>query len=607
MQTNILNPMQLFQFNIRYTIPTFQRRYVWEQEEQWEPLWDDVRNTAETYLEEMEHSGNNPLAAANNTPAHFLGAVVIQQVPVSVMEIQRREVIDGQQRMTTLQLLLDAVQQVFEEVGLASEAANLSQFVTNNQGLVEDKNHIFKLWPTSNDREAFRRAMDNGLATDEFEDSLIVQAHEFFQMQVRQWLGLEPNSIPDHNSIQRNAMALQTVITAKLQMVVIDCDTQDDPHLIFETLNARGTPLLESELVKNYVVSRTDPQGDGSVWGDFDDTWWRSETGRGNQRRPRIDTLLGYWLTTNTASEVSPTRVFREFRRFSDDRPICNVMSEVQRDLGNYRRFELGPWDQTNEVFRYRLDVMNIRAITPALLLIFSATEEQRVRSLKALESFLIRRMAYRGSTRDYGRLTLGLVEELRESGLDNAGRVVVDFLRRQTAESREWPNDGALEQALVNLPLYRLLTRGRLRLLLEGVEEQLRKSSKAEEHSVPKSLTIEHVMPRSWGANWPLPDCLDDDERMMRANNRNRLIHTLGNLTLISGDLNSTLSNAAWEGKCGKRETLGKHFVLHLNKDLLDESRDTGWDEDFIQARSKSMAKLVSEVWPGPDSPVWD
>ena len=595
--------MQLFQFNIRYTIPTFQRRYVWEQEEQWEPLWDDVRNTAETYLEEMEHSDNNPLVAANTTPPHFLGAVVIQQVPVSVMEIQRREVIDGQQRMTTLQLLLDAVQQVFEEVGLASEAANLSQFVTNNQGLVEDKDHTFKLWPTANDREAFRHAMDNGLATDEFEESLIVQAHEFFQMQVRQWLGLGPDSIPDHNLIQRNAMALQTVVTAKLQMVVIDCDTQDDPHLIFETLNARGTPLLESELVKNYVVSRTEPQGDSSIWGDLDDTWWRSETGRGNQRRPRIDTLLGYWLTMTTASEISTTRVFREFRRFSDDRLIHDVMSKVHQDLKNYRRFELGPWAEGAEVFRYRLDVMNIRAITPALLLIFSTPDEQRVKALKALESFLIRRMAYRGSTRDYGRLTLGLVEELLESGLADAGKVVADFLRRQTAESREWPSDGALEQALVSLPLYRLLTRGRLRLLLEGIEGKLR-TSMSEQLEVPKNLTIEHVMPRSWGANWPLPSHLNDDERMMRANNRNRLIHTIGNLTLITGGLNTKLSNAPWGGK---RETLGMHSVLHLNKDLLRESRNKDWDEDFIQARSRLMAKLVAEVWSGPDSPVWD
>ena len=89
-----------------------------------------------------------------------------------------------------------------------------------------------------------------------------------------------------------------------------------------------------------------------------------------------------------------------------------------------------------------------------------------------------------------------------------------------------------------------------------------------------------------------------------MRANNRNRLIHTIGNLTLISGGLNSTLSNAPWQDK---RETLGKHSVLHLNKDLLEESYDKDWDEDFIQARSKRMAKLVAEVWPGPDSPVWD
>lgn len=220
METNLLNPMQLFQFNIRYTIPAFQRRYVWEQEGQWEPLWDDVRNTAESYLEEMDYSGNNSVVATNNTAPHFLGAVVIQQVPVAVMEIQRREVIDGQQRMTTLQLLLDAVQQVYEELGLRPEATNLSQFVTNNESLVADEDHVFKLWPTTNDREAFRHAMHNGLATDEFQDSLIVQAHEFFQLQIKQWLS--PDSEVDPALMQHRATALQTAITVKLQMVVID-------------------------------------------------------------------------------------------------------------------------------------------------------------------------------------------------------------------------------------------------------------------------------------------------------------------------------------------------------------------------------------------------
>ncbi len=450
------------------------------------------------------------------------------------------------------------------------------------------------MWPTTSDREAFRHAMHNGLATNNFEGSLIVQAHAFFQEQVKDWLNSEPDSLQDR------ADALESAVSGKLQMVVIDLDSNDDPHVIFETLNARGTPLLQSDLIKNYAVSR-DGEAESSLWGGLDDNWWRREVGRGSQRRPRIDTLLNYWLIMRTASEVSISRVFDAFRSLADQLPIDQVMSDVRRDMQSYRSFEDGS-DRTpdEDMFRYRYQVMQAGAITPALLYILSAPLEKRIRALRALESFLIRRMVCRGSTRGYGRLAIELVGELQKHGLDNADSTVVNFLKEQKADYRSWPDDHALELSLDTLPLYLLLTRGRLRLILEGIEGKLR-TSMAEELDVSQNLTIEHVMPRSWGANWPLPEKL---ERQEEANKRNRLVHTIGNLTLTNGRLNSALSNAAWEDK---RKTLTNHFTLFLNKTLLNESEGKDWNEDFIQARSKRMAKLVAEVWPGPDSPVWD
>ena len=595
MKTDILTPKALFQKDVRYTIPAFQRRYVWTQDDQWEPLWDDVRNTAESYLDELDRSSNDSVEAEQHTAPHFLGAVVIQQVHTAARDLERREVIDGQQRMTTLQLLLDAVQYVCEELELRPEARRLSKLVTNDEDLVTVEDQIFKLWPTTSDREAFRYAMHNGLATNDFESSLIVQAHEYFQLQAKEWL----NS--DSTSVERRAEALETAVTRMLQMVVIDLTPQDDPHVIFETLNARGTPLLESDLIKNYAMSRASHQNVDNIWGDLDHDWWRIEVRQGRLRRPRIDMLLNYWLAMCTVSEVPPGRVFSVFRTHADSLPIGDVMSDVNRDLGNYRRFEANTRTPDEEVFHYRTQVMQMGVVTPALLLLLSASVEKRTRAMQALESFLVRRMVCRGTTKDYNRLTLGLVGELQKNGLGNADSVVVDFLKRQTAESREWPDDEALERSLDTLLLYRLLTRGRLRLILEGVEGKLRTSSMAEQSDVPKNLTIEHVMPQSWEANWPLSN---DVEKTEEANNRNRLIHTIGNLTLVNGRLNPALSNDAWENK---RNTLRKHSVMLLNDRLLAESEGKEWDEAFIQARSKRMAALVAQVWPGPHSPVWD
>ena len=96
MKTDILTPKDLFQKDIHYTVPGFQRRYVWKQDEQWEPLWEDVCNTADNYLEQLNKENGEGVVAEQNTARHFLGAVVVQQVNTATRDVERREVIDGQ-------------------------------------------------------------------------------------------------------------------------------------------------------------------------------------------------------------------------------------------------------------------------------------------------------------------------------------------------------------------------------------------------------------------------------------------------------------------------------------------------------------------------------
>ncbi len=596
MHTDILSPKDLFQKDVRYTIPPFQRPYVWSQDDQWEPLWEDVRNVAEDYLDELEHTGDNHVDAEQRTSPHFLGAVVLKQVPTAAKDIDQREVIDGQQRVTTLQLLLDAIQQVCEEsdhLSLKRAGKRLSRLVTNDEDFIDNEiHHIFKLWPTSSDRQAFTHAMDNGLAVDAFEDSLIVQAHEFFQLQVRRWL-----NDGDGPALQR-IDALEAAVTTLLQMVVIDLSPRDDPNLIFETLNARGTPLQQSDLIKNFVLSMARSDHD-DLWAGLDDKWWREEVRQGRLYRPRLDMLLNYWLAMRTGSEVSPSRVFDVFRSYAADQEIEDVMSTVKLDLTNYREFETSKGRTDDEQsFYYRIGVMQSRVITPVLLLLLSSDHSTSIKAFRALESFLVRRMICRQTTKDYNRLTLELASRLRDSGLDKADMVTIDFLKQQTAYSREWPSDQAVALAIESSPLYRLLTRGRLRLVLEGIESRLRSSGKSEQNVAPKNMTIEHVMPVGWSnGEWTSPDGVDAETAELE---RNTLIHTVGNLTLVTRRLNSSMSNRSWENK---RNALQKHSVLLLNNELMGEPI---WDETAIRHRSRRLAKIVAEVWPGPESKVW-
>ena len=588
MHTEILSPKKLFQKEVRYVIPPFQRPYVWSLDQQWGPLWEDVRNVAEGYLEALERSGNDEVKAESETTPHFLGAIVLRQVSTATKDLEQREVIDGQQRVTTLQLLLDAIQQVcegFDQQYAKSAGRRLSKLVTNDKELITEGHHVFKLWPTHSDQQAFRHAMDNGLAVDDFADSLIVQAHEFFQLQIREWLG------EVDESTKHKIDALEAAATNMLQIVVIDLDTQEDPNLIFETLNARGTPLAESDLVKNYVLSGGQVL---ELWGNLDDRWWREEVRQGRIRRPRLDMLLNHWLAMRTSTEVASTNVFNAFRTYASAQGIGKVMTDVKRDLANYREYDTTLGNNIGaELFYHRMSVMEAGVITPVLLLLLSAEQAPRRRALGVLESFLVRRMICRQSTMGFNRLVIELVNQLHEGGLENVDRTTANFLKDQKAPTRVWPTDEDVSRALISSPIYRLLTRGRLRLILEGVEGWLRSLGKSEDTTVPGNLTIEHLMPVGWKTEeWPLPSGADDGDARYR---RNGLIHTVGNLTLTTQQLNSSMSNDAWEAK---QQELSAHATLLLNRDLVPND---SWDEENIVNRSRWTANVVSQVWPRP------
>jgi len=601
MRADIITLKTLFQKDVRYVVPTFQRPYVWNQEDQWEPLWTDVRNMAEQYLEELEHLGDDKQAEAEERAgAHFLGAVVLQQQATATPELEARQVIDGQQRLTTLQLLLDAAQKVFERDGFAKEGKQLRKLVLNDEDYADsDPDNIFKIWPTLVDQEAFRHAMSNELPVGGFEDAPIVQAHEFFKLQIRNWLG------EDAELAARRAQALATTLMGLLQVVIIDLSPTDDANIIFETLNARGTPLLASDLIKNWILHAAQESGLKSDavyrkhWQGLDQPWWRAEVRQGRLIRPRIDVYLNYWLTMRMSEEVSSRDVFRKFRDFAEERPVVEVITDITTIAESYRRLEDTNDASPEGIFLYRWRVMDAGVTTPVILWLFSNREEiGEVRfhqALRAIESYLVRRMVCRMTTKDYNKLFLELTAELDKKGPGTAADVVVEFLAGQTAESRVWPTDGHVQEAFLSLPVYSLLTRGRLRMILEGIEDALRSPKCEEDHVTRNTLTIEHIMPQAWRDHWPLQDGSPEEA----AGERDRVIQTIGNLTLVNEKLNPALSNAPWPSK---REELAKHSVLHLNKDLL-ETAPAAWDETSIRKRSRRLAGLAAEVWRRPAS----
>ncbi len=147
---------------------------------------------------------------------------------------------------------MDVTQEVLEDQEHSGPAKRLAALVANGEEyLNENPNHAFKVWPTTVDREAFRHAMSNEMTPAKYANSRIVQAHEYFKAQAEQWLDQFPRDTGERDSA---ASALEVAVSRSLEIVVIDLEESDEPHIIFETLNARGTLLLQSDMVKNKVL-----------------------------------------------------------------------------------------------------------------------------------------------------------------------------------------------------------------------------------------------------------------------------------------------------------------------------------------------------------------
>ena len=617
MEAKALTPVDLFGGRVCYEIPPFQRPYVWTEEDQWQPLWDDIARVAVAVL--VAAGDREALAAMSS---HFLGAVVVKQLQSGAGDPARSSVIDGQQRLTTLQLVLDAAQLVMEQAECDEVAESIHELVVNDSKRFRGTPKRFKLWPSRVDRDAFECVMDNEKAVPpSLDDSRIVRAHRFFVDAMTEWAIEAVEQVGQFAPRDRLA-ALATVLQQHLQIVAIDLAVTDDDQLIFETLNDRGTPLLAADLIKNYVFQRCDEIGaDVDTWGekywqDFDNDWWRDEIAQGRQLRSRIDLFLQYWLTMRVKDEIPTDKVFDQFRKHAREHleSVSSAeafLSRLRADADTFRDFaQLDPRSAQGTFYARVVEALELGVFIPLLLWVITnahpASPAQADRALAAVESWAVRRTLLRKTMKDVNRLVVSLLKELGQHPSDVVGDATVEFLKAQTSDSRTWPSDDELVRDLPGIKVYGNIKQQRLRAILSGVELKLR-TARHEEVSLPVKLDIEHVMPQGWRTYWQ-DGILHDTEACAARDFR---VNTIGNLTLVTKSLNSTLSNRPWtdddsvatpgtgEDKgLGKRSLLNKYSVLALSRPIID-AHPTEWTDDDILERSKVTAAIIAKAWP--------
>ncbi|MGF1452291.1 MAG: HNH endonuclease family protein, partial [Opitutales bacterium] len=378
--------------------------------------------------------------------------------------------------------------------------------------------------------------------------------------------------------------------------------------VVFETLNARGQPLLQSDLIKNHLIHAAQKQGkDPAVlhknyWSFFehDSKFWRKSGGRGHARKLRIEQFFFNYLSLVTLKEVSAGTLYQSFKRYAADaRADIAPETEIARIANHARHYRrlIEQKDLRPAEIRLRetLDAFNFVALDPLMLGIlerYGDQPEARDAIALDLESWLVRRTVCRLNTRGYNRFCLELIRFLPETDSSySVAERIRNHLAKQTSDSTRWPDNEEFKNAWLERPIYVELTQPRVRLVLARLELAARAHSdgKSEAFDIHQHFTIEHLMPRKWEQHWPLPD--GDLDRMTLA--RNRKIHTIGNLTLLTAKLNSSVSNSPWGSR---RQEIQRHSTLRLNQDVVSQSV---WSEDKIDERAERLFELASLVWP--------
>ncbi|MDQ0733785.1 DUF4268 domain-containing protein [Arthrobacter agilis] len=550
----------------QYQVPLYQRVYSWGKK-QLEQLWSDIT--------ELEHSlADDPKAT------HFIGSLVLASSPdFGAIGVNKFLVVDGQQRLTTLTLLLAALRDHLDATGYADRASGIdAQYLIN----VFDSGKPIKVMPTQADRASYMAVLNR--ARQAGGEDTVGDAYRFFRSKI---------AAADHPDDPHDLELLEAAVVRGLALVVVTAEPSDNAHRIFESLNNTGLRLTQSDLLKNYLFMRLGSRAEevyGNVWlplerkldsDNLELLFWLDLAQR-DERAKQSDTYVGQQVRLERLKSID--EVEAEVARIAEPgdvlatilQPSSEKHSEISRRLTRIKA-----WGSTT-AYPVVMQILARRADS-------TATEDEVVRALTYLESYFVRRVVIGRATANLNRTLLQAVGSISEA--DHIDSALRDYLSRGR---KYFASDQQVLDAARNVAFYWQGRGPQKKLILQWLEEAYRPKEVVDLD--PRHLTIEHVLPQTmtdevrdeFAAGFDADADIDYEHE--------RVIHTLGNLTL-SG-YNSELSNRPF---AEKREMLAKSG-LAMNQHIADRAI---WGAAEINNRSDELAKKIIELWPGPDETV--
>ncbi|GAA9418916.1 DUF262 and DUF1524 domain-containing protein [Helicobacter pylori] len=557
--------------NNQLVIPIYQRLYSWEKE-QCKQLWDDIIKIGGDdkmdghfigfilyVLDGITHS-NNTLLIIDGQHRHFIGSILCVPDRITDSNI----IIDGQQRLTTITLLLIALRNHLSDEVKRKEIEN--HYLINSD---KDGDKKFRLILSESDKDTLLYLIDKDRRKPSEPSSKIMENFKLFE----EW-------------VSKNTNQLETIFKGLEKLMIVEVALgkgKDDPQLIFESMNSKGMELTQTDLIRNYIVMETEIEKQEGFYNKY----WRAMEEEFKQNKELFDRFVRHYLTIKTKiPNINKVYVaFKDYRQ-KEGIGIEDLLKDLQKYCGYFCQIVFKKEDDKdlNKALGFLVD-LEMDVIYPLLLELYSdysegvLSQKDFISIIYLIESYLLRRAVCGLGTNSLNKIFPFVTKKINKvQYLEN---IKAHFLLLETTKGK-FPKDSEFKDSFITKKFY---GSNKIEYILKRLE-----IFDTEEPVNTQECTTEHIMPKKLDEKWK-EDLGQDHERI-----HTQYLHTIGNLTLTG--YNTEYSNKSFQEKQGMEKGF-KDSPLKLNQSLKDLE---SFGEKEIKKRANDLADLALEIWTYPN-----
>ncbi len=546
--TTLLNFIKDNQKN-QLVIPIYQRLYSWEKE-QCKQLWDDI----------IKIGGNDKM------DGHFIGSIlyVLDSITHSNNALL---IIDGQQRLTTITLLLTALRNHLSDEVKRKEIEN--RYLINSD---KDGDKKFRLILSESDKDTLLSLIDKDRRKPSEPSSKIMENFKLFE----EWVS--------------NTDELGTIFKGLEKLTIVEIALEkgkDDPQLIFESMNSKGMELTQTDLIRNYIVMETEVEKQEGFYNKY----WMAMEEDFKQNKKLFDRFVRHYLTIKTRDIPNINKVYAALKRYQQERGIETevLLQDLQKYCGYFCRivFKKEADKKLNNALGFLVD-LEMDVIYPLLLELYSdysdgVLSQQDFISIIALtESYLVRRAVCGLGTNSLNKVFPSFTKHIQKDEYFESLKAHFGSL----TNNQKFSNDDEFKDRLITIAFYNKFKK-KTKCFLKRLEN----SGDTNEPVDTQKCTIEHIMPQKLTKKEWERDLGENFQEI-----HNKYLHTIGNLTLTG--YNSEYSNKSFQEKQGMEKGF-KNSPLRLNQSLKDLE---SFGEEEIKKRANDLADLALKIWTYPN-----